>query len=438
MTSNKKKISTALALALVISTEWAWGENWFMTDGTEPVGAPAVRVFGLIQPTYQQDYSSKVTGFNGIEAGNEGKYPYAALIAPGYKSLSSFYLFRVRLGARGAIDDLTNYEVVGEYGSNALTTQPGQSFNSELAEASVTFNHIPGARLRMGLFKTPGNEEGLRTAIDYVNFTNVTARFINYQPVQPKAGTSVAYGQAGETSSGVRAYRDMGVEVFDAFTRGNSEAGYAFMVGNGSTLNQTDDNNGKAVYGRLQWSYLLAPSTGYPDQGREDVTAFIWRHDGKQQFGPADYRAIRQGVGISVARQPYHLTMEYMRGEGMVLAAPLFFGDPIPVFPDLTNRGYGWYVDAGVFVTPHVMVEARYDVLDLLPNLAPMEQRFNTATLGVQYYFSKKARVAFNYEIRELKFPGVTPADATVYNNEKKVTDAIGNRLAIQVTLKFP
>lgn len=430
-------IRKLIALSVLVTSP-AWAENWFIADGTERPSAPAVKVFGLIQPTYQQDYSDKVRGLTGSEAGNEGKYPYVGLIAPGYKSLSSFYLFRVRLGARGAVDELTNYEVVGEYGSNALTTQPGQSFNTELAEGSITFNQIAGARIRVGLFKTPGEEEGLRTAIDYVNFTNVTSRFINYQPVAPMPGATLAYGQAGQTTGGVRAFRDTGVQVFDAFAHGNTESSYAVMVGNGSTLNQTDDNNGKAVYGRLQWSYVFTPSSGYPVPDREDVTAFIWHHDGKQQFGASDYRTIREGLGVSAVRHPYHLTAEYMRGEGMILATPLFFGDPIPVFPELTNTGYGWYVDAGMFVTQRIMVEARYDVLDLLPNLAPMEQRFNTLTLGLQYYLSKSARVAFNYEFREFKSPRVTTADGGLYTNAKKVEDAVGNRLAIQVTLKFP
>lgn len=433
----RARIAGLIILSMVMMTP-ARAENWFIADGTERPGAPAVKVFGLIQPTYQQDYSDKVFGLVGPEVGNEGKYPYTSLIAPGYKSLSSFYLFRVRLGARGAVDDMTNYELVGEYGANALTTQPGQSFNTELAEGSITFNQIPGARIRLGLFKTPGEEEGLRTAIDYVNFTNVTSRFINYQPVEPMPGATLSYGQAGQTSSGVRAFRDTGVQVFDAFTYGNTESSYAVMVGNGSTLNQTDNNNGKAVYGRLQWSYLFAPSSGYPVPDREDVTVFIWRHDGKQQFGVSDYRTIREGLGVSALRQPYHLTAEYLRGEGMILATPLFFGDPIPVFPELTNTGNGWYVDAGMFVTRRVMLEARYDVLDLLPNLAPMEQRFKTSTLGLQYYFSKYARVAFNYEFRRFESPGVTPADGSLYTNAKKVADAVSDRLAIQVTLKFP
>lgn len=201
---------------------------------------------------------------------------------------------------------------------------------------------------------------------------------------------------------------------------------------------QTDDNNSKTIYGRLQWSYLFAPSSGYPVPDREDITVFIWRHDGKQQFGTSDFRTIREGIGVTAVRQPYHLTAEYMRGEGMILATPLFFGDSIPVFPERTNTGHGWYVDAGMFVTKRVMIEARYDVLDLLPNLAPMEQRLNTLTLGLQYYFSKNARVAFNYEFREFEAPRATPADGDLYTNTKKVEDAVGNRLAIQATLKFP
>ncbi len=186
---NPKCIQKANIVFSILIASPAWAENWFTVDGTERPGAPAVKVFGLIQPTYQQDYSDKVYGLMGSEAVNEGKYPYVALIAPGYKSLSSFYLLRVQLGAREAVYDMTNYEVVWEYGANALTTQPGRSFNTELAEGSITFNHIPGARICVGLFKTPGEEEGVRTAVDYVNFTIVTFRFL-MSSTHPRASNS--------------------------------------------------------------------------------------------------------------------------------------------------------------------------------------------------------------------------------------------------------
>lgn len=170
--NSVKRIRKVIVLSMAIASP-SWAESWFMVDGTERPSAPAVKVLGLIQPTYQQDYSDKVRGLVGSAATSEGKYPYVALIAPGHKSPLSFNLFRVRLGARGAVDDLTNYEMVGEYGANALTPQPERSFNTQLDEGSITLNHIPGARIRVGLFKTPGEEEGLRIAIDYVNLTRL-------------------------------------------------------------------------------------------------------------------------------------------------------------------------------------------------------------------------------------------------------------------------
>jgi hypothetical protein len=415
----------------------AQAENWMMRDGTESKNAPAVRVFGLIQPTYQHDYSNRLEGLVGLDAAHNGEYPLSALIGPGYKSISGYYLFRVRVGARGLVDPMINYEVVLEAGANALTTQVGEEFNTELAEGSITLNHVPGARLRLGLFKTPGSEEALRTAIDYVNFTNVTFRFINYQPVERLVGPVTPYGVPGQTSSGVRAYRDTGVQLFDAFTYGNQEVSYAVMAGNGSTLNQTDDNARRAYYGRLQWSHIFPQSQGHLVADREDLTAFVWRHNGQQEFDGASYGAVREGLGFSLLRHPVHLTVEYMRGEGMVLLTPVFRGDPLLVFPGKDNEGSGWYADVGYFVTPHVMVELRYDVMDLLKNLAPVHQQLRTATIGAQYYFSKNARIAFNYEVRDYSSRSLTAADGDAYHNAQRVSDSVGNRLAIQASLKF-
>jgi hypothetical protein len=83
------------------------------------------------------------------------------------------------------------------------------------------------------------------------------------------------------------------------------------------------------------------------------------------------------------------------------------------------------------------MVELRYDVMDLLKNLAPVHQQLRTATIGAQYYFSKNARIAFNYEVRDYSSRSLTAADGDAYHNAQRVGDSVGNRLAIQASLKF-
>lgn len=423
-------------LCVIFASHSAYAENWFMTDGTEPAGAKPVRVYGLVQPTFQYDLSDKVTGLTGSDAVFNDQFSTYASIPPGYTSTSSFYLFRVRLGVRGLVEENINYEVVGEYGANALTTKGQDEFNVELAEGSVTLNHVPGMRVRLGIFKVPGPEEAMRTAIDYVNFTNVTFRLVNYQPIEISSAGSSLYGFPAEAKTGVRAFRDTGVEIFDAFRQDDQEWSYALMVGNGSSLNSIDDNRDKAVYGRVQWSWIFQQPSSSLEPARQDLTALAWYQRGDQSFGGADYTATRQGMGISYLKQPYHFTAEYMWGDGMIVLPSTFREGVGLVFPGSENEGRGWYVDAGMFVTPHFRLEARYDELELEPQAAAMNTLLQTLTLGVQYYFSAKNRIALNYEIRDYDLAAV-PASSDLANSSARLNDSLSDRIAIQYTLKF-
>ncbi len=436
--AGRDRLFQLLGVASIFMPLLAHADNWFMLDGVEPPDSLPVRMFGLLQPTYQQDFSRRVGGLVGTEVNDDGKFPVNSLIAPGYKSTSSFYLFRVRLGSRGAIDPETNYEAVAELGANALTTQPSGQYHIELAEGSITYNHLPGARFRFGLFKTPGPEEGLRTAIDYVNFTSVTSQLINYQPVSPVTGTPVAYGGVlANASSGVRAFRDTGIQIFDDFRSGQMEYTYAAMIGNGSTLNQTDDNSGKTTYWRVQATYLFDPKSTALSKNRDDVTAFIWRHDGKQNFNNSDYSAVRDGVGVAATKYPFNFTAEYKRGSGMIYVQPLFAQQAGTVFVERSNKSSGWYLDGGYFVAPKVKLGVRYDVLDHLTNVPALERSYKTLTFGGIYWFSKASRIALNYEIRKFAFPGSVSADGDSYINQRQVGNAIGNRVSVQATLTF-
>jgi len=429
-----KELFFVLGMTLVITN--AYAENWFIKDGTEKPDAKPLRIYGLVQPTFQYDFSDKVDNLIGDEASYNNEYSAYSSIPPGYSSTSSFYLFRVRLGARGLVEPDINYEVVGEYGANALTTKAESEYNVELAEGSVTLNHIPGMRVRLGLFKVPGPEEALRTAIDYVNFTNVTFRLINYQPVKRNNDYTSLKGIPVDTKTGVRAFRDTGIQLFDAFRFGNQEFTYAAMIANGSSINEIDDNRNKAFYARLQWSWIFDDVVGYYDTARQDLSTFAWYQQGDQEFDGDSYKTVRQGLGFSYVKQPYHLTAEYMWGDGMIVLPSTFRDAPGLVFPDSQNEGRGWYVDGGLFVTRNIALEARYDVLELLPNDSQMETTLKTITLGAQYYFSKRNRISLNYEFRNYDLAAV-PVTPTFQNATNQLSSAIDDRLAIQYTLRF-
>lgn len=437
MLRNKKAV--CLLLALVGASNAVYAENGVMRDSVVAADFPAVKVIGLVQPTYQRDFSGTVTGLTGDQAGFNGTYARSATLAPNYTSTSSFYLLRARLGVIGRVSPEINYEVVGEYGANALTTVKGQGTNVELAEGSVTISKIPGMRLRVGMFKVPTAEEALGKPLDYVNFTLGTQLLLLSQPFKAATAQTVDQGAgvAVVPRSGARAFRDTGIMAFDAFTDGQMEYGYALMVGNGSTLNETDDNKAKATYGRVQASYVFdTPSIGLP-KSRADVTGFLWYQNDKPGFEKRTYDQKRMGAGMTYLRDRWRFGSEVMYAKGMLALQPLFPDGSTRLFTGKNNTALAWYMDAGYFIDKNVAVEARYDRLNQHADSIGVERRYKTLTLGVQYHFTPSTRAVLNYEIRDYQMGGVGYRNPDAQSNASRVDNAVGNRLALQLSLGF-
>ena len=140
---RKKVVAGAACLGLLLGTGNAFGANWLTLQGTEPAGAERLaKVWGFVQVQYQKDYSDP----NGA-----GGYIPPKLIAPDWDSQSAFNVNRARIGVRGVampLDPKINYFLLVELGNNGIT-EPGNSF-AKATDASVTFNHLKGARVRAG------------------------------------------------------------------------------------------------------------------------------------------------------------------------------------------------------------------------------------------------------------------------------------------------
>ena len=138
-------------LALSFSSA-VFSANWLLLQGTEkPDSTESANLWGFIQAQYQEDFSDKSA---------TGDYIPPKLIGPMLDDQSGFNINRARIGLRGvttAIDDKINYFLLAEFGRNDIT-YPNKSDFVTLTDASLTFNHIKGARVRAGLFKTPGAE----------------------------------------------------------------------------------------------------------------------------------------------------------------------------------------------------------------------------------------------------------------------------------------
>jgi len=455
MRMTKKKMTCLAAGAVmmggVITTTNA--ANWLMLQGTEPAGsAPRAKIWGFIQTQYQKDYS---------DANANNQYVPPKLIGPGLTSQSQFNVNRARIGVRGTgfpLDPNVNYFLLAEFGKNAITEAASGAVH--VTDASITLNHIKGARLRLGLFKYPGAEEALQAihVFDYINFTNVTnqlllERFQSSISVNDVSDVPPQTLPAQQSLNGfdrpVGAFRDVGLQVFDTFGINDWEHSYAIMYGNGNGLNDGDNDDNKDLY------VYLSSERVFDGQGprREGLKMFAWHQTGQRSFdGDGDgqveeYDRDRSGVGVKYLQKPFRFTAEYMTGEGMIFngpdkptfgLVPPSAGNPNHPANGLNQEASGFTVEGGWYIPGTKWeIDARYDIYHRLEgNTGAYELEFKTLTLGTQYHFNKKARLTINYEIREaeaVKFGNEPPPPPNPNINLKDVD----NRASIQVTHIF-
>ena len=441
----KKQFLLGSACAgILLASANAFASNWLALQGTEPQGAEQLaKVWGFVQAQYQKDYS---------DPNAAGGYIPPKLIGPNLDSQSAFNVNRARIGVRGVampLDQKINYFVLLEMGNNGITA-PGNSF-AKLTDASVTLNYIKGARIRAGLFKYPGSEEGLQAihVFDYINFTWVTGQMMlerfpnkNYTANIPPQTLPPEVPLNGFEKS-VGAFRDVGVQVFDWFKVGNDwELSYAAMVGNGNGLNFSDNNDNKDLYfyGSAEKVY------GGTGPRRQGLKFFAWSQNGVRTadltndgiYNPVDYDRDRWGFGAKFLRKGIRVTAEYLKGKGMIWQAPhnpsfgLGPGQGNPNSPAGAGayaKGMGWYVEGG-YRLPGTKWEfdLRYDEYHRLDG-DRFEIDFKRTTLGTQYFFNPRVRVAVNYEFRSADAPEFGPGAGPNAN-----VDGIGNRVAIQLT----
>lgn len=447
-------VSAAMLGAIAGSAQAA---NWLMLQGTEPVDAAArAKVWGFVQAQWQKD-TSDACKF----APCTDQYIPPKLIGPNLTSQEAFNVNRARIGVRGTglpLDSKVNYFLLLEMGNNAITEGTGAF--AKATDASITFNHIPNARVRLGLFKYPGAEEGLQAihVFDYVNFTEVTNQLLleripntdetqNVNLYNPGQG-----GLLGEEQNafvnGVSAFRDVGIQVFDTFKVNNWEHSYAVMYGNGNGLNLSDNDDEKDLY--FYWSSERV----YGGKGpfRQGLKLFAWKQDGKRSldrtvdgvFNPVKYDRERSGLGVKYLKGAWRFTAEYMQGEGMIFVGPdkASFdqnGTAGPAVGDGTNgEASGWYLEGGWRIPNSKWeLDLRYDVYNRLEGDA-LESEWLTTTLGANYFFNKKTRFTFNYALRDVdsikqRDAGVAPLTPNPNNNMQTIED----RISLQVTHIF-
>ena len=428
----KFKLGEALLVLLFSCT--AQATNWQQLQGNEAPNAPAFRVFGFVQPTYTYIDAAPISTLQGAAAVFNGKYSTLNLNWPNLEQPQQLQVLRAGLGARGKLTDEINYFVALDAGQNGTTYY----HDVVLTDASLTFNFIPGARVRAGLFKLPTSDEALlavNTSSPYVYNSNAVLYLLVGLPVQSSGAVNTSGVSSANLSSGFSGYRDWGVQVYDWFNQGQWEYSYAAMVSNGSAIdNPGDDDSRKDVTLRLQTSYLF----GGQGPNREDVSAFVWRQNGSRLFGTQHYPMVREGLGLKYLQGNYRATAEYLRADGMVVGgqAPPFVGQPFAV--GVNEKAGGWYAEGGWRFLPQWELDMRYDYLDFMTQNLANEREFATTTLGVQYFINPATHVIFNYEWRSMKVSNpLAIAAGAARNNALAIADNLGNRASVQLTWSF-
>lgn len=429
----------------------AMAANWLMLQGTEPPGASErAQLWGFVQASYQKDYSDA----NGL-----GQYVPPKLLGPSLDGQSGFNVDRARIGVRGTglpLDGHINYFLLAELGNNGITHDgDGRSFG-KLTDASVTLNYVPGARLRAGLFKTPGAEEGLQAiqVFDYIDFTEAAnglllERFPNKTYSANLPARTEAELQGGARLNGfsapVGAFRDVGVQVFDAFAVGHDwELSYAAMIGQGNGI-EFDNSDGEYD----KYLYLSAEKK-YGGKGAmaEALKLFAWGQWGSRQLdnsndgldNPRRFDRNRAGLGAKYLRKPFRVTAEYIAADGMIWVGPdkpsFYFANPANATG--ANNGAdatasGWYLEGGWYIPGSKWeLDLRYDTMTRLEGRND-EHQFDKWTVGVQYHFNPKTRLTVNYEMRDFHCTASSPQ----CNNANLNLDGVGNKLGVQVTAIF-
>jgi hypothetical protein len=430
-------------------------------QGTErPSAAGRAKLWGFLQPTYTYMKGTPVQA--GPWTGGPAQFNSQP---PHLTTNQGFGIRRARIGVRGQgfpLDPKVNYFFLVEYGSNGITWPNGGGGAAKIDHASVTLNHIPGARVRVGLFKTPMSEEvyqGIHV-FDYVNFTNFGFQQLLERFFDGDGSDAPGGGNANLPNGPIGAVRDQGVQVFDTFKTGAWDTSYALMVGNGNGISRGDhdSNLDKYVY--------FSTEKVYAGRGPrvQSLKLYAWAINGKRHFasdaatpaidsaGKGEYDRKRSGIGMTYRKGKYRAAAEILRADGMIFTGTdggavasspntgLSTSAPNPPAGTLTSgfnmaaeeKADAYYVHFGYAVTRQLELDIRYDTMNRSTVIAANERKFTTTTLGAQWFFNLKTRLVLNYEIRSAEAPNLA---ATATPN--LVLDGMDNRLSLQITSIF-
>lgn len=454
-------LKTALVAPLLFGVTQVNAANWLMLQGIQsdtvtpegvvvPYNNPKPVVWGFIQANYKKDFGDVANNPAGANL-----TPFS-LLNPSLEDQSGFNISRARLAVRGMADseNLVNYFFMTDFGNNAINNPAGHNVDAYLTDASITLKHVPGAKLRVGMFKTPGSEEGFQAVFvsPYIEFTTMANQQLLERQISD-VGVAQTGAQAGGATAvhytstnidkPIAAYRDTGAQIFDTFEIQDDWAlSYAYMYGNGTGISRSISNAQATHYGYLAAEKSFGKGKGY---FTEAMKFFVWGQNGKRTLNSFDGATTteidadrkRYGVGMTYYQDGLRFEAEYTKAKGMIYTGAKDTNmDPgaedwqFQFAVGNENEADGGYVNLQYEIIPKKFeVFGRYDYSNRLTNDTKGERKFKTSTLGASYRLKGATRVDLNYIIKDAKAPG-NP-------NAQKVLDNMGNRIAVQITAAF-
>ena len=484
-------LSIVLAASLTGMPGPVCAANWLMLQGTEHPLAPAHKFWGFIQPAYTYDTSDNLSGLTDSPgppdfSANNGERLAITSVSPWFDDGERLHVRRARFGARGvftgslrnSFTSKMSYFTLFEVAPNLLTYDPfgDRARAIALDHLSVTFNHIPGARIRAGLFKTPGPEEALQGVhtLDYIELTDFVARevlerFVTGATRPAGSPASPELGIPENKAYGINGVRDWGVQVFDSFVQERWDLSYAAMLGRGEAISEKGGfNDPPELYLYASAEYKLPGGWGVRKHG---VKMYSWYQHGQRQFSSdpqgEEYERTRYGIGarllagIPDSTYKIRLGLELMQADGMIFFAPAggvaqgnVDNGNLQIAAEEGNKSRGLTVDLGLFPNNKWQFDLRYHRHDLLYDTSSTvnpgnERELTEITLGLNYHFSRKLRLTLNYIFRDVeaptayassppggRFPVASVSDG-ITQNVRNIVSTVDDRAGVQLTWLF-
>jgi len=293
----------------------------------------------------------------------------------------------------------------------------------------------------MGLFRQPLGDEATAPVPRYINFSHVTQQMVQERYF---ASDGSVNGNANLDEGPVSAFRDFGVEAFDAFIAGQWEHTYAVMLGRGTGVDPALNRTGIERY--LYWSseYIL----GGKGTEREGLKIYAWGQFGERTLkaGPTQDEQIfdrrRAGIGATLFTGRWSVSSEWINAQGMIYNGP--DGGTIP--GNISNNGalvagynvlpkskaHGWYVDVGYRILDPLLLRLRYDLLHRGTDSPSTDIQFQGVSVGGSYAITTRSQIIIDYQFRRYNAPQLEGSNPT-----NVLLSGVDNRIGIRFTQQF-